>query len=93
MATALERSESVMYKLFMYKPLHDLNYCCFPSLYILGHGAKPHSSEYLSNIEFVDAQIKKFVSVVEKFYAHDGATAYVMTAVSQTATFGVARKP
>jgi len=44
-----------------------------------GHGAKPHSAEYLANIELVDAQIKKFVSVVEKFYAHDGATAYIMT--------------
>jgi len=45
-----------------------------------GHGAKPHSAEYLANIELVDAEIKKFVSVVEKFYAHDAATAYVMTA-------------
>ena len=49
---------------------------------IAGHGAKPHSPEYLANIQLVDAQIKKFVSVVEKFYAHDGATAYVMTAVT-----------
>ena len=43
--------------------------------YTNGQGSKPHSPEYLANIQFIVVQIKKFVSVVEKFYAHDGVTA------------------
>lgn len=45
-----------------------------------GHAFKPHSKEYLENVEFVDAGIKKAVEELESFYENDGKTAYIYTA-------------
>lgn len=45
-----------------------------------GHAFKPHSAEYLGNVEFVDAGIKEAVARIEEFYGHDGQTAYIYTA-------------
>lgn len=45
-----------------------------------GHAFKPHSREYLENVEFVDAGIKTAVEQLETFYGNDGQTAYIYTA-------------
>ncbi len=45
-----------------------------------GHAFKPHSKEYLENVEFVDQGIKKAVKLLEEFFEHDGRTAYIYTA-------------
>ena len=45
-----------------------------------GHVHKPHSQQYRDNINSVDEGIRRMVSVVEKYFRHDGRTAYIMTA-------------
>lgn len=45
-----------------------------------GHAFKPHSPEYLGNVEFVDAGIKQAVKMIEDFYGNDGKTAFIYTA-------------
>ncbi|KAK7072612.1 hypothetical protein SK128_000726, partial [Halocaridina rubra] len=44
-----------------------------------GHAHKPHSEEYLQNIEIVDKGVERIVNVFEDFYL-DKKTAYVFTA-------------
>ncbi|KAJ3271888.1 Glycosyl phosphatidyl inositol anchor synthesis [Terramyces sp. JEL0728] len=43
-----------------------------------GHGFKPYSENYLSNIGIVDSGLRKVEKLVENFYG-DGKTAYVVT--------------
>ncbi|KAH3811946.1 hypothetical protein DPMN_140364 [Dreissena polymorpha] len=67
----------------MMKKLHEDKIVFF--LHLLGidtngHSNKPHSEAYLANIRLVDAGIQQVVELVEDFYNHDGATAYVMSA-------------
>ncbi|CAD5110957.1 DgyrCDS311 [Dimorphilus gyrociliatus] len=45
-----------------------------------GHAYKPHSRQYLDNINVVDDIIKKSVERIEEFYNNDKKTAYVFTA-------------
>lgn len=45
-----------------------------------GHAHKPHSREYLENVEYVDAKIKEAVAMLDAFYENDGKTAYLFTA-------------
>jgi len=45
-----------------------------------GHAFKPHSKEYLENVEYVDAGIKEAVRQIEAFYEDDGKTAFIYTA-------------
>ncbi|KAH9222054.1 GPI ethanolamine phosphate transferase-like protein [Leptodontidium sp. 2 PMI_412] len=44
-----------------------------------GHGHRPYSKEYLSNIQVVDQGVKEVTKLVEDFY-NDGKTAFVFTA-------------
>ncbi|PJF17292.1 hypothetical protein PSACC_02911 [Paramicrosporidium saccamoebae] len=43
-----------------------------------GHAFGPHSHEYVDNIRFVDAGVKRAVAMMEEFY-DDKATAYIFT--------------
>ncbi|XP_068712395.1 GPI ethanolamine phosphate transferase 1-like [Montipora foliosa] len=45
-----------------------------------GHAHRPTSTEYLKNIGVVDKGIQEIEKLIEKFYDHDGLTAYVVTA-------------
>uniref|UniRef100_A0A2C9JNT5 GPI ethanolamine phosphate transferase 1 n=1 Tax=Biomphalaria glabrata TaxID=6526 RepID=A0A2C9JNT5_BIOGL len=45
-----------------------------------GHAHKPHSLAYSKNINLVDSEIQKMVSMIENFYGNDSLTSYVMTA-------------
>lgn len=44
----------------------------------LGHAKKPHSREYVENMNYVDRKIKEVVSATEHFFGRD-TTAYVFT--------------
>lgn len=44
-----------------------------------GHGYRPYSPEYLSNIQLVDEGVREISKLVEDFYG-DGKTAFVFTA-------------
>ncbi|XP_065058696.1 GPI ethanolamine phosphate transferase 1-like isoform X2 [Rhopilema esculentum] len=44
-----------------------------------GHGYRPHSQEYLNNINSVDSGIKRMMQIFERFYKNDNKTAYIMT--------------
>ncbi|KAI8897625.1 Phosphatidylinositolglycan class N-domain-containing protein [Globomyces pollinis-pini] len=45
-----------------------------------GHGHRPYSTQYLSNINIVDEGLRKVEQMMEDFYGADGKTAYVVTA-------------
>ncbi|GFO46741.1 GPI ethanolamine phosphate transferase 1 [Plakobranchus ocellatus] len=45
-----------------------------------GHSNKPHSREYLNNIEIVDKGIRETVKLINEFYNNDGRTVFLMTA-------------
>ncbi|XP_066598156.1 GPI ethanolamine phosphate transferase 1 [Prorops nasuta] len=45
----------------------------------IGHSLKPHSQEYIENINFIDKNIKDVVEKTEDFFG-EGTTAYVFTA-------------
>ncbi|XP_020293464.1 GPI ethanolamine phosphate transferase 1 isoform X2 [Pseudomyrmex gracilis] len=45
----------------------------------LGHAKKPHSKEYVNNMNYVDQRIKEIVNATESFFGN-GTTAYVFTA-------------
>ncbi|XP_065343687.1 GPI ethanolamine phosphate transferase 1 [Cloeon dipterum] len=45
-----------------------------------GHATKPHSYEYLSNIQLVDKGIQEIERAIEGYFNNDGKTVYVFTA-------------
>ncbi|KAK3086188.1 hypothetical protein FSP39_014966 [Pinctada imbricata] len=45
-----------------------------------GHSHKPFSEDYMENIRTVDKGIENLVKLMDEFYHHDNATAYVMSA-------------
>lgn len=45
-----------------------------------GHSYRPYSDEYLRNLQVVDEGVRRTVEVIERFYDHDGRTAFVFTA-------------
>ena len=44
-----------------------------------GHVHKPHSHQYRDNINVVDDGVKRMVEVIEKYFRHDGRTAFLLT--------------
>ncbi|KAH7391466.1 GPI ethanolamine phosphate transferase-like protein [Cadophora sp. MPI-SDFR-AT-0126] len=52
-----------------------------------GHGHRPYSKEYLSNIQVVDQGVKDVTKMVEDFY-NDGKTAFVFTADHGMSDYG-----
>ncbi|PVH83353.1 PigN-domain-containing protein [Cadophora sp. DSE1049] len=52
-----------------------------------GHGHRPYSKEYLSNIQVVDQGVKDVTKLVEDFYS-DGKTAFVFTADHGMSDYG-----
>ena len=67
----------------LYQQLHEDQIVIFLHLLGLdtnGHAYGPNSKEYLDNIKVVDEGIKETVKLIEKYYGHDGKTAYVFTA-------------
>ncbi|KAJ0396969.1 hypothetical protein P43SY_008631 [Pythium insidiosum] len=55
-------------------------FCHFLGIDTNGHAHRPASRDYLHNIALVDELVEKIHAMVEDFYDHDGATAYVFTA-------------
>jgi phosphatidylinositol glycan class N len=45
-----------------------------------GHAFRPHSKEYMRNIQVVDSIVKKTEDLLDNFYGNDGKTAFVFTA-------------
>lgn len=52
-----------------------------------GHGHRPYSKEYLSNIQVVDQGVKDVTKLMEDFY-NDGKTAFVFTADHGMSDYG-----
>ena len=44
-----------------------------------GHVNKPHSEQYTDNINLVDRGVVEVMETVEKYFRHDGRTAYILT--------------
>ncbi|RDD45993.1 GPI ethanolamine phosphate transferase 1 [Trichoplax sp. H2] len=44
-----------------------------------GHYYKPYSQQYIENIRYVDAAVRKMVNIIEDFFGHDGKTAFIFT--------------
>jgi len=67
----------------LYKALHEPRVVFFLHLLGLdttGHAFRPHSKEYMRNIEVVDSIVHRTEKLLDEFYAHDGKTAFVFTA-------------
>lgn len=45
-----------------------------------GHGNKPHSKEYIDNIDLVDRGVKQITEMIENFYGNDEKTSFIFTA-------------
>ncbi len=62
--------------------LHEAGLVVFVHLLGLdtnGHAHGPHSKQYVDNIAYVDGRVKQSVEMIEKFYGHDGQSAYLFT--------------
>ncbi|GLD94835.1 hypothetical protein PINS_up003460 [Pythium insidiosum] len=55
-------------------------FCHFLGIDTNGHAHRPASRDYEHNIALVDELVERIHALVEDFYDHDGATAYVFTA-------------
>jgi phosphatidylinositol glycan class N len=67
----------------LFKSLHKPRVVFFLHLLGLdttGHAFRPHSKEYMHNIEVVDSIVQRTERLLDDFYGHDGKTAFVFTA-------------
>jgi GPI ethanolamine phosphate transferase 1 len=67
----------------LFKSLHEPRVIFFLHLLGLdttGHSFRPHSKEYMRNIQVVDSIVKKTETLLEHFYGSDGKTAFIFTA-------------
>ncbi|KAF4520463.1 hypothetical protein B566_EDAN004714 [Ephemera danica] len=57
----------------------DIFFLHFLGIDTAGHATKPHSRQYIDNINLVDDAIKQVEKAVNKFYGNDNKTAFIFT--------------